>query len=61
MKMKAKEIYMGKDIRKAFPKDEYNIEPLDYHITPEELYCIEEYKYQTNTVVFRPMVMWQEK
>jgi len=58
--MKTRELFWGKDIRKAFPAGEYHIEPSEAHILPDELYFIEEYKYQSNTVVFSKIRIWQD-
>ena len=58
---KTRELYWGKDIREAFPVDQYKIEPSEKNIIPEGLYCIEEYKYQSNTVVFQLAKIWEPK
>ena len=58
---KTRELYWGKDIREAFPKDQYKIEPSEKNIIPEGLYCIEKYLYQSNTVVFQLAQIWESK
>ena len=59
MNEKFRELFKGSDIRKAFPANEYHIEPSVALILPNELYCIEEYKYQTNTITFMLTRIWE--
>lgn len=55
------EIYYGRDIRAAYPKEQFNVDPLDQHIEPDQLYYVREYKYQSNTVEFAPVKIWRRE